>query len=109
MTTSESMAVRSFLFRLASALAIVFFFAALARSGGPAYVAGPGYFNSSTMGQPITWSSGQLKLLHRSGRPQPHLAQRVGECFGRQRLQPVDFRLHCGPQGDRRGPARRRR
>jgi len=67
------MAVRSFLFRLASALAIVFFFAALARSGGPAYVAGSSYFNSGTMSQPITWSSGQVNYYTDQGDLSPIL------------------------------------
>src|SRR6202034_996920 len=51
---------RSFFLRLATALAVVLFFVILARAGGPEYVAGPSYFNSSTMGQPVTWSLGQV-------------------------------------------------
>jgi hypothetical protein len=65
--------VRRFLLRLASALAIVFFFAMLARAGGPAYVAGPSYFNSGTMGQPITWSSGQVNYYTDQGDLSPIL------------------------------------
>ncbi len=33
---------------------------ALARAGGPKYVAGPTYFNPAVMGQPVHWSGGQL-------------------------------------------------
>jgi hypothetical protein len=73
MTLLKSMAARSFLFRLASALAIVLFFAALARSGGPEYVAGSSYFNSGTMGQPITWSLGQVNYYTDQGDLSPIL------------------------------------
>ncbi len=64
---------RSFLLRLASALAIVFFFAMLARAGGPKYVAGSSYFNSGTMGQSITWSSGQVNYYTDQGDLSPIL------------------------------------
>ena len=66
-------AARSFLFRLATALAIVFLFAALARAGGPEYVAGSSYFNSSTMGQPLTWSLGQVNYYTDRGDLSPIL------------------------------------
>ncbi len=75
------MAVRSFLFRLASALAIVLFFAALARSGGPEYVAGPSYFNSGTMGQPITWSLGQVNYYTDQGDLSPILPNASAKAF----------------------------
>jgi hypothetical protein len=65
--------MRSFLLRLASALAIVFFFAMLARAGGPKYVAGSSYFNPGTMGQPITWSSGQVNYYTDQGDLSPIL------------------------------------
>jgi hypothetical protein len=64
---------RSFLLRLASALAIVFFFAMLARAGGPRYVAGSSYFNSGTMGQAISWSSGQVNYYTDQGDLSPIL------------------------------------
>jgi hypothetical protein len=73
MTVSKSMAARSFLLRLASALAIVFFFAMLARAGGPEYVAGSSYFNSGTMGKPITWSLGQVNYYTDQGDLSPIL------------------------------------
>src|ERR1700719_2683010 len=75
------MAARSFLFRLASALAIVLFFAALARSGGPEYVAGPSYFNSGTMGQPITWSLGQVNYYTDQGDLSPILPNASAKAF----------------------------
>ena len=73
MTSPKSVAARSFLIRLASALAIVFFFAMLARAGGPAWVAGSSYFNSGTMGQPITWSLGQVNYYTDQGDLSPIL------------------------------------
>ena len=81
MTVLKSMAARSFLFRLASALAIVLFFAALARSGGPEYVAGPSYFNSGTMGQPITWSLGQVNYYTDQGDLSPILPNASANAF----------------------------
>jgi hypothetical protein len=64
---------RSFLLRLTTALAIVLLFAVLARAGGPEYVAGSSYFNSSTMGQPITWSLGQVNYYTDRGDLSPIL------------------------------------
>ena len=75
------MAARSFLFRLVSALAIVLFFAALARSGGPEYVAGSSYFNSGTMGQPITWSLGQVNYYTDQGDLSPILPNASAKAF----------------------------
>jgi hypothetical protein len=73
MSLVKSIAVRSFLLRLVSALVIVLFFAAVARSGGPEYVAGSSYFNSGTMGQPITWSLGQVNYYTDQGDLSPIL------------------------------------
>src|SRR5271169_649980 len=67
------MHARSFWFRLAAALAIVVFFAMLARAGGPEYVAGSSYFNSLTMGQPIIWSLGQVSYYTDQGDLSPIL------------------------------------
>ena len=36
---------------------------ALARAGGPKYVAGPTYFNPAVLGQPLHWSAGQLRYF----------------------------------------------
>ena len=81
MTIPKSTAARSFLFRLATALAIVLFFAALARAGGPAYVAGSSYFNSGTMGQPITWSQGQVNYYTDQGDLSPILPNASANAF----------------------------
>jgi uncharacterized membrane protein YciS (DUF1049 family) len=69
----RNIAARSFIFRLATALAVMLVFAALARAGGPKYVAGSSYFNSSNMGQPITWSLGQVNYYTDQGNLSPIL------------------------------------
>jgi hypothetical protein len=69
----KHLAARSFFFRLATALAIVVLFAALARAGGPGYVAGSSYFNPSTVGQPLTWSLGQVNYYTDQGDLSPIL------------------------------------
>jgi hypothetical protein len=51
----------------------IFVFAGRARAGGPEYVAGSSYFNSSTMGQPITWSQGQISYYTDQGDLSPIL------------------------------------
>ena len=90
------MAARSFFFRLATALAIVVLFAALARAGGPEYVAGSSYFNSATMGQPLTWSLGQVNYYTDQGDLSPILPNNCGQRVGRRRLRAMDFVIHCG-------------
>lgn len=40
---------------------------ALAHAGGPAYVAGANYFDSSTMGSPLTWAQGSLNYYTDQG------------------------------------------
>lgn len=56
-----------------SANLILLTFAALARAGGPEYVAGSSYFNTSTMGQPIIWSQGQISYYTDQGDLSPIL------------------------------------
>jgi len=72
---------RSFLLRLASAVAIVLFFAMLSRAGGPEYVAGSSYFNSGTMGQPITWPQGQVNYYTDQGDLSPILPNVSANAF----------------------------
>jgi hypothetical protein len=62
-----------FLFRLASALAVVILFAVLASAGGPKYVAGSTYFNPATMGEPITWQLGEINYYTDQGDLSPIL------------------------------------
>jgi hypothetical protein len=52
---------------------VIFAFAGLARAGGPEYVAGSSYFNSSTMGQPIIWSQGEISYYTDQGDLSPIL------------------------------------
>ena len=72
---------RAFLFRLATAMAIIFLFAELGHSGGPKYVAGSSYFNPSTMGQPITWSAGQISYYTDQGDLSPILPNASANVF----------------------------
>jgi hypothetical protein len=67
MTSSTRSATRVFFLRLATAFAVVLFFAVLARAGGPKYVAGSSYFNPSTTGQPLTWPQGQVNYYTDQG------------------------------------------
>jgi hypothetical protein len=60
-------------FRSTAVLAMVLLFAAIANAGGPEYVAGASYFNSSTMGQPITWAQGQVNYYTDQGDLSPIL------------------------------------
>ena len=96
MTIQNEQDARSFFFRLATALAIVVLFAVLARAGGPEYVAGSSYFNSSTMGQPLTWSLGQVNYYTDQGDLSPILPNNSANVLVAERLQPMDFRLHRG-------------
>src|SRR6202044_1442717 len=72
---------RSFFLRLATTLTVVLFFFIIARAGGPEYVAGPSYFNSSTMGQPVTWSLGQVNYYTDQGALSPILANDAANSF----------------------------
>lgn len=72
---------RPFFLRLAAALAIVLFFAALSRAGGPKYVAGSTYFNPPLMGQPITWSLGVVNYYTDQGDLSPILPNASANSF----------------------------
>jgi hypothetical protein len=80
-TISNSTTALSFFFRVATALALVLAFAILARAGGPAYVAGSSYFNSSTMGQPLAWSLGQVNYYTDQGDLSPILPNAAANTF----------------------------
>jgi hypothetical protein len=69
----ETSGTRRFLFRLAAALLVVFLFAVIARAGGPNTVAGSSFFKASAMGQPITWSQGQVNYYTDQGDLSPIL------------------------------------
>ena len=51
----------------------IFVFAGVTHAGGPEYVAGSTYFNSSTMGQPLIWSQGQINYYTDQGDLSPIL------------------------------------
>jgi IPT/TIG domain len=73
MTTHAPFSIRSFVARLAAALAIVILFALFARAGGPKCVAGTTYFNSSLSGQPLVWPLGQITYFSDQGDLSPVL------------------------------------
>ncbi len=54
-------------------LTLVLSFVGTTRAGGPEYVAGSSYFNASTMGQPLTWSQGQVNYYTDQGDLSPIL------------------------------------
>jgi len=56
-------------------------FADIAHAGGPEYVAGSTYFNSTTMGQPIIWSGGQLNYYTDQGDLSPILPNSAANAF----------------------------
>jgi hypothetical protein len=60
---------------------VIFGFAGISYAGGPEYVAGSSYFNSSTMGQPITWSQGQLTYYTDQGDLSPILPNSAANAF----------------------------
>jgi hypothetical protein len=68
-------------FRVAALLALVFFCAEFALAGGPKYVAGSSYFNSSNMGQPITWSLGEINYYTDQGDLSPILPNSAANAF----------------------------
>ncbi|MFZ0773215.1 MAG: IPT/TIG domain-containing protein [Candidatus Sulfotelmatobacter sp.] len=67
--------------RLAAIVVVVLSFAALACAGGPEYVAGSSYFNSSTMGQPLTWSLGHVNYYTDQGDLSPILPNSAANSF----------------------------
>jgi hypothetical protein len=80
-TIRKSLAAHSFVSRLAAAFAVVILFAALARAGGPNYVAGSSYFDPSTMSQPLTWSLGQVNYYTDQGDLSPILPNSAANAF----------------------------
>jgi hypothetical protein len=72
--------------RLATAWAIMLafcllFFAVPAGAGGPKYVAGTSYFNSSLAGTPLTWAQGQVTYYTDQGDLSPILANAAANTF----------------------------
>ena len=81
MTTNTASTLRSFLLRVAAALAIVTIFVLTARAGGPKYVAGTTYFNSGTAGEPVTWAGGQVTYFTDQGDLSPILPNSSANTF----------------------------
>jgi len=106
--TSMLCHVRSLVSRLVIALAIIFFFTLLSRAGGPKYVAGTSYFNSTVAGQPLTWALGQITYYTDQGDLSPVLDNGEANAFVATAFS-VDSRPHCGSGYHQRRPARRRR
>jgi hypothetical protein len=61
--------------------AIILCFAVLTQAGGPEYIAGSSYFNSSTMGQPLTWSQGLVNYYTDQGDLSPILPNAAANSF----------------------------
>jgi len=61
--------------------AIVLSLAGLVRAGGPKYVAGSSFFNSSTMGQSLTWSQGHVNYYTDQGDLSPILPNAAANAF----------------------------
>ncbi len=79
--TRRSSTARSFFLRLALAVAIVFCFALLSRAGGPKYVAGTSYFESSMTGQPLLWPGGVITYYTDQGDLSPILPNASANSF----------------------------
>jgi hypothetical protein len=73
--------IRRALIHLLALLAIVFAFVSITRAGGPKYIAGSTYFNSSTTGLPITWSLGQVRYYTDQGDLSPILPNAAANAF----------------------------
>jgi IPT/TIG domain-containing protein len=69
------------LFRLVAVLSLVFFGLGVAGAGDPKFIAGSSYFNSSTMGQPIKWSLGQVNYYTDQGDLSPILPNSAANAF----------------------------
>ncbi|MGB8990322.1 MAG: IPT/TIG domain-containing protein, partial [Candidatus Sulfotelmatobacter sp.] len=80
-TQKSAAATDQLLFRLAALCAMVLLFGALAVAGGPEYVAGSSFFNSSAMGQPLTWSQGQVNYYTDRGDLSPILPNTAANAF----------------------------
>jgi hypothetical protein len=73
--------IRPFILRLGLALAIIFFFALLSRAGGPKYVAGSTYFESTVNGVALTWENGSITYYTDQGDLSPVLPNAAANTF----------------------------
>jgi hypothetical protein len=79
--TRTAFTFRPLLFRLALAVGIILFFALLSRAGGPKYVAGTSYFDSSVSGQPLVWPGGIITYYTDQGDLSPILPNASANTF----------------------------
>ena len=63
------------------AILLLFLLVRMAHAGGPAYVAGVSYFDSSVKGQPLTWSAGSLNYYTDPGDLSPLLPHATADAF----------------------------
>lgn len=68
-------------FGRAAILPLLLCFAEFARAGGPEYVAGSSYFDSSTTGQPVVWSLGEVIYYTDQGDLSPILPNEIANAF----------------------------
>jgi hypothetical protein len=73
--------IANFMVRLSCAFILVLCFVLNARAGGPEYVAGSSYFDPSVMGQPLTWSQGQINYYTDQGNLSPILSNSAANAF----------------------------
>ena len=81
MTTNMAFTARSFLLRLALTLFVILFFTLLSRAGGPKYIAGTTYFDSSMAGYPLTWPGGVVTYYTDQGDLSPILPNAPANTF----------------------------
>jgi hypothetical protein len=66
---------------MALAVGIILFFALLSRAGGPKYVAGTSYFDSTVTGQPLIWPGGIITYYTDQGDLSPILPNASANSF----------------------------
>lgn len=81
LTSTSFTHARAFLVRFGLAAMIVFVFALLSRAGGPKYVAGTSYFETSATGQPLTWAGGVITYYTDQGDLSPILPNASANTF----------------------------
>jgi hypothetical protein len=67
--------------QIALALAVILFFSTRALAGGPKYVAGASFFDSSMTGQPLTWPAGVITYYTDQGDLSPILPNTAANAF----------------------------
>ena len=72
---------RSFLIRLALAVAIILLCVVISRAGGPKFVAGTAYFDPSAAGQPLVWPQGLIIYYTDQGDLSPILPNASANSF----------------------------